>query len=79
MLNHHQKQGIITSTLSLVLQKVDRKSAGNYSCVGYNTEGDGESSAFYLKVMCEYSLHSSFASTSPPHGENFLGKFSIKI
>lgn len=45
--------GIIISNQSLVLQGVERKSAGNYTCVGYNTEGDGESSPFYLNVMCE--------------------------
>lgn len=53
-LNHNVTQGIIISNRSLVLQKVDRRSAGNYTCVGYNTEGDGESTPFYLRVMCEY-------------------------
>ncbi|KAK1133119.1 hypothetical protein K0M31_014477 [Melipona bicolor] len=52
-------QGIIISNQSLVLQGVDRKSAGNYTCVGYNTEGDGESSPFYLNVM--------FAPTCKPN------------
>lgn len=51
-LHHNITQGIIISNQSLVLQGVDRKSAGNYTCVGYNTEGDGESSPFYLNVMC---------------------------
>ncbi|XP_076665938.1 neural cell adhesion molecule 2 [Andrena cerasifolii] len=50
-LHHNITQGIIISNQSLVLQGVDRKSAGNYTCVGYNTEGDGESSPFYLNVM----------------------------
>ncbi|XP_015589741.1 protein turtle homolog B isoform X2 [Cephus cinctus] len=49
-LNHNITQGIIISNQSLVLQGVDRKSAGNYTCVGYNTEGDGESAPFYLNV-----------------------------
>ncbi|KAF7397237.1 hypothetical protein HZH68_008459 [Vespula germanica] len=50
-LYHNVTQGIIISNQSLVLQGVDRKSAGNYTCVGYNVEGDGESSPFYLNVM----------------------------
>ncbi|XP_020279947.1 nephrin-like isoform X2 [Pseudomyrmex gracilis] len=50
-LHHNATQGIIISNQSLVLQKVDRKNAGNYTCVGYNTEGDGESLPFYLDVM----------------------------
>lgn len=54
-LHHNATQGIIISNQSLVLQKVDRKNAGNYTCVGYNTEGDGESLPFYLDVMCTYS------------------------
>ncbi|XP_025991597.2 nephrin isoform X1 [Solenopsis invicta] len=58
-LHHNITQGIIISNQSLVLQGVDRKSAGNYTCVGYNTEGDGESSPFYLNVM--------FAPTCKPN------------
>nr|CAD7259716.1 unnamed protein product [Timema shepardi] len=50
-LNHNVGQGVIISNQSLVLQGVSRASAGNYTCVGYNTEGDGESSPFYLNVM----------------------------
>nr|CAD7440881.1 unnamed protein product [Timema bartmani] len=53
-LNHNVGQGVIISNQSLVLQGVSRASAGNYTCVGYNTEGDGESSPFYLNVMCEF-------------------------
>ncbi|KAL6421875.1 hypothetical protein ACFW04_010791 [Cataglyphis niger] len=58
-LHHNITQGIIISNQSLVLQGVERKSAGNYTCVGYNTEGDGESSPFYLNVM--------FAPTCKPN------------
>jgi hypothetical protein len=53
MLNHNVGQGVIISNQSLVLQGVNRASAGNYTCVGHNTEGDGESNYFYLNVMCE--------------------------
>nr|KAF7421367.1 hypothetical protein H0235_009203 [Vespula pensylvanica] len=64
-LYHNVTQGIIISNQSLVLQGVDRKSAGNYTCVGYNVEGDGESSPFYLNVM--------FAPTCKPNQTKFHG------
>ncbi|XP_018319740.1 hemicentin-1-like [Agrilus planipennis] len=51
LLQHNAGVGIIISNQSLVLQGVSRKSAGNYTCVGYNTEGDGESEPFYMDVM----------------------------
>ncbi|PSN53391.1 hypothetical protein C0J52_03815 [Blattella germanica] len=51
LLNHNVGRGVIISNQSLVLQSVSRASAGNYTCVGYNTEGDGESNSFYLNVM----------------------------
>ncbi|XKL60725.1 hypothetical protein PGB90_007782 [Kerria lacca] len=44
LLHHHVGQGTIISNHSLVLQKVTRKSIGNYTCKAYNTEGDGENS-----------------------------------
>lgn len=50
-LHHNIGQGIIISNQSLVLQGVSRLSAGNYTCVGFNTEGDGESIPFYLNVL----------------------------
>ncbi|XP_063905692.1 nephrin isoform X2 [Zophobas morio] len=51
VLNINIQAGIIIANQSLVLQGVSRSTAGNYTCVGYNTEGDGESNAFYLNVM----------------------------
>lgn len=53
ILLHNVAAGIIISNQSLVQQGVSRSTAGNYTCVGYNTEGDGESNAFYLNVMCK--------------------------
>ncbi|KAF4525470.1 hypothetical protein B566_EDAN004882, partial [Ephemera danica] len=50
-LAHNASAGVIISNQSLVLQRVGRNSAGNYSCVGFNTEGDGESGAFFLDVL----------------------------
>lgn len=57
LLNINVGAGIIISNQSLVLQGVSRATAGNYTCVGYNTEGDGESNAFYLNVMCKFSTN----------------------
>ncbi|XP_038206858.1 protein turtle-like, partial [Zerene cesonia] len=51
MLSHNVGQGIIISNQSLVLQGVGRSTAGNYTCVGFNAEGDGESRPFMLDVL----------------------------
>lgn len=51
ILGHNIHRGIIISNQSLVLQGVERSSAGNYTCIGYNSEGDGESLPFNLNVM----------------------------
>ncbi|KAF7998196.1 hypothetical protein HCN44_009594 [Aphidius gifuensis] len=51
ILGHNIHRGIIISNQSLVLQGVERSSAGNYTCVGFNIEGDGESLPFNLNVM----------------------------
>ncbi|XP_075223884.1 nephrin-like, partial [Lycorma delicatula] len=51
ILHHNINQGVIISNQSLVLQQVNRTSAGNYTCVGFNEEGEGESNAFYLNVL----------------------------
>ncbi|XP_058116083.1 hemicentin-1 [Anopheles ziemanni] len=44
-------QGVIVSKHSLVLQGVSRTTAGNFSCVGFNAEGEGSSPMFELNVM----------------------------
>lgn len=54
MLPQNVSKGVIISNHSLVLQGVSRTTAGNYSCVGFNSEGDGTSPPFELNVMCEY-------------------------
>nr|XP_023021733.1 hemicentin-1 [Leptinotarsa decemlineata] len=51
MLTINVGAGIIISNQSLVLQGISRSTAGNYTCVGYNTEGDGESKPFFLNVL----------------------------
>lgn len=54
-LHHNISQGVIISNHSLVLQGVSRATAGNYSCVGFNSEGDGISPPFTLNVLCKSS------------------------
>ncbi|CAH1186722.1 unnamed protein product [Phyllotreta striolata] len=51
LLNINVNAGIIITNQSLVLQGVSRATAGNYTCLGHNTEGDGESAPFYLNVL----------------------------
>ncbi|KAG5888561.1 hypothetical protein JTB14_010344 [Gonioctena quinquepunctata] len=51
MLTINVAAGIIISNQSLVLQGISRSTAGNYTCVGFNTEGDGESKPFFLNVL----------------------------
>lgn len=65
VLHHNVASGIIVSDHSLVLQGVSRSTAGNYTCVGYNTEGDGQSRPFYLNVM--------YAPTCKPNQTKIYG------
>lgn len=55
LLAHNQQQGVIISNHSLVIQGVSRTTAGNYSCVGFNAEGQGTSPPFQLNVLCKCS------------------------
>ncbi|KAH8280897.1 hypothetical protein KR054_003592 [Drosophila jambulina] len=50
-LSHNISQGVIISNHSLVLQGVTRATAGNYSCVGFNAEGEGISAPFALNIL----------------------------
>ncbi|KOB66261.1 Opioid-binding protein/cell adhesion molecule [Operophtera brumata] len=56
---HNVGHGVIISNQSLVLQGVGRKTAGNYTCVGFNAEGDGESKPFTLDVLYAPTCRSS--------------------
>ncbi|XP_035449485.1 hemicentin-2 isoform X1 [Spodoptera frugiperda] len=56
---HNVGQGVIISNQSLVLQGVGRRTAGNYTCVGFNAEGDGESKPFTLNVLYAPTCRSS--------------------
>ncbi|XP_058813514.1 neural cell adhesion molecule 1 isoform X2 [Topomyia yanbarensis] len=64
-LPHNISQGVIISNHSLVLQGVSRTTAGNYSCVGFNAEGEGSSPVFPLNVM--------YAPTCAPNQQRVYG------
>lgn len=57
--------GIIVSNQSLVLQKVDRRGRGRYTCTATNGEGIGESNAVNLRVR--------FAPTCKPGQKTVYG------
>ncbi|EDW63172.2 uncharacterized protein Dvir_GJ11152 [Drosophila virilis] len=48
---HNISQGVVISNYSLVLQGVTRDTAGNYTCVGFNAEGEGISVPFPLNIL----------------------------
>ena len=51
---HNATARIIRSNQSLVLQKVNRYSAGEYACSALNTEGETVSNQLSLRVKCKY-------------------------
>ena len=56
MVRPDHARGVILSSGSLVLQRVRRRSAGNYTCVASNVEGDTASNPVKLNVMCEFRI-----------------------
>ena len=55
VLEHSKTDGIIISNYSLALQSVQRRDAGVYMCVGFNSEGESESNSIFLDIKCEYA------------------------
>ncbi|XP_037949413.1 neural cell adhesion molecule 2 isoform X2 [Teleopsis dalmanni] len=71
---HNITLGIIISNQSLVLQGVTRTTAGNYSCVGYNAEGEGISPPHTLNIL--------YAPSCLPHQTKIYGaakQESVKV
>lgn len=54
VLTHNASARVIRSNQSLVLQRVTRHSAGNYSCSAINAEGETVSNQLELRVKCKY-------------------------
>lgn len=55
VLTHNASARVIRSNQSLVLQRVTRHSAGNYSCSAINAEGETVSNQLELRVKCKYN------------------------
>jgi len=51
LISQNSRPGMILSGHSLVLQKVLREQAGNYTCLASNLEGDAESNTVLLKIL----------------------------
>lgn len=68
-LQQNSSAGIIMSNQSLVLQRIDRQTAGIYTCLATNIEGQGESNALALPVKCK----SSSLSNPRPQKKNEMG------
>ena len=47
------ERGILVSGSSLVLQRVRREQAGNYSCRASNLQGDAVSNQKQISIKCE--------------------------
>lgn len=56
ILTQNQSAGIIMSTQSLVLQKIGRDNAGNYTCLASNDRGETISPIVTLRVQCKYEM-----------------------
>lgn len=54
MLTQNYSAGIIMSTQSLVLQKIGRDNAGNYTCLASNDRGETTSPVVTLRVQCKF-------------------------
>ena len=50
-----QEKGIVLTQQSLVLQKVERSSSGEYECQAFNSEGYSTSNPVKLNIMCKWN------------------------
>lgn len=53
LLMQNPSAGIIMSTQSLVLQRIERENAGNYTCRAINLQGETDSPTVNLRVQCK--------------------------
>ena len=53
-MEHSIEDGIISSNQSLVLQRISKISAGNYTCTAFNSEGSGLSNHVKLNIKCKF-------------------------
>lgn len=72
LISHNASARVIRSNQSLVLQKVNRNSSGNYSCSAINAEGETVSNQLPLRVKCKCFL------TLPGVWENHFRSKSIR-
>ena len=49
-----KRVSILAGGKSLVIQRVSRSEAGNYTCLAYNLEGNQESNILNIQVQCKY-------------------------
>ncbi|XP_059607786.1 nephrin-like [Phlebotomus argentipes] len=66
ILDNNVAEGIVVANQSLVLQNVSRARGGIYTCVGSNSEGDGESNPVTLDIkfppICRPGQQESFSA-----------------
>ena len=55
-IQQNSSAGIIMSNQSLVLQQIDRNTAGIYTCQATNLEGQGTSNDLSIPVKCKFFL-----------------------
>lgn len=62
---HNASQRVIISNNRLVLQKVTRHTAGNYTCSATNSQGSSQSNLLSLRVKCKflYFIYAFFLSS----------------
>ena len=71
-----RSKGIVQSNMSLVLQRVSRRSSGAYTCTASNRLGAATSNELQLTVKCEYKkiskrywLHRTFLYVKMLYGQ----------